>query len=199
MKKLLALLTNACLAVALTLVLHAVAPAQAQASDTFVKLTTSKGDIVLNLDTTKAPVTTANFVKNVKDGFYNGLIFHRVISGFMIQAGGLDKSMQEKTGRPSIANEADNGLKNEAYTVAMARTNDPQSASTQFFINTVNNAMLNHSAKTPSGWGYAVFGKVVEGKNVVDAIKAVPTTSKAGYKDVPVEAVEILKAEVIAR
>ncbi len=199
MKKILALLPSACLALALLLTLSLSAPNPAHAADTFVKLTTSKGDIVLELDPAKAPVTCANFLKNVKSGYYNGLIFHRVIRDFMIQAGGLDASMREKDSRPSIINEADNGLKNEAYTVAMARTGDPNSASTQFFINVVNNAMLNHRGKTQSGWGYAVFGKVVEGTQVVDAIKAVPTTSKGGFKDVPVDPVTIIKAEVIAR
>lgn len=193
------ILLCAMLALACTTLFWTAGPAQAQGGATFVKLSTSKGDIVLRLDTAKAPVTSANFVKNVQDGFYNGLIFHRVISGFMIQAGGMDASMKEKTGRPTIANEADNGLKNQAYTIAMARTNDPQSASTQFFINVHDNAMLNHTAKTSTGWGYAVFGTVVEGQGVVDAIAAVPTTSKAGYQDVPKEAVEILKAEVIKR
>jgi len=201
MNKLLDFLRSAVFALAVTAPLLGLAAGQAQAQSgpTLVKLTTSKGVIVLELDSAKAPVTAANFVKNVQDGFYNGLIFHRVINGFMIQAGGMDASMREKTGRPSITNEAGNGLKNEAYTVAMARTNDPQSASTQFFINVANNAMLNHTAKTPDGWGYAVFGKVVEGREVVDAIKAVPTTSKDGYRDVPVEPVTILKAEVLKR
>jgi len=173
--------------------------ALAQGKKDFVKLTTTKGDIVLELDAAKAPATVENFLKYVKDGYYDGLIFHRVISGFMIQGGGMDKSMNPKTGRAPIQNEADNGLKNEAYTVAMARTNDPHSATGQFFINVVNNTMLNHTAKTPAGWGYAVFGKVVEGKDVVDAIKAVPTGSKGSYENVPREPVEILKAEVVQR
>jgi peptidyl-prolyl cis-trans isomerase B (cyclophilin B) len=173
--------------------------ALAQGKKDFVKLTTTKGDIVLELDAAKAPATVENFLKYVKDGYYNGLIFHRVISGFMIQGGGMDKGMNPKAGRAPIQNEADNGLKNEAYTVAMARTNDPHSATGQFFINVVNNTMLNHTAKTPAGWGYAVFGNVVEGKEVVDAIKAVPTGTKGNYENVPREPVEIIKAEVVQR
>lgn len=173
--------------------------AQAQQAKTYVKLTTTKGDILLELDGAKAPATVENFVRYVKDGYYNGLIFHRVIPGFMVQGGGLDKAMNQKPGRASIANEADNGLKNDAYTVAMARTSDPNSATSQFFINVVNNGMLNFTAKTQAGWGYAVFGKVVEGKEAVDAIKAVPTTTKGPYQNVPVEPVEIIKAEVVQK
>jgi len=169
------------------------------AGNEYVKLTTSKGDIVLELYPDKAPATVENFLKYVKDGYYDGLIFHRVISGFMIQGGGMDARMEPRSTRSPIKNEADNGLKNEAYTVAMARTMDPHSATGQFFINVVDNAMLDHKGKTASGWGYAVFGKVVEGKQVVDAIKAVPTGSKGPYNDVPREPVVIIKAEVIKR
>ena len=129
-----------------------------------IKLETTMGDIVLELDEEKAPVTTANFIKYVKDGFYDGTIFHRVIDGFMVQGGGMDDKMKQKATRAEIKNEADNGLSNDAYTVAMARTNEPHSASAQFFINVNDNAFLNHTAKTESGWGYAVFGKVVEGQ-----------------------------------
>lgn len=192
------ILSFACVAV-LALALALAGPARAQQAKPLVKLTTTKGDIVLELDTEKAPVTAANFLKNVQDGFYDGLIFHRVIGGFMIQGGGMDKNMREKSGRPAIKNEADNGLKNTAYTVAMARTSDPHSASTQFFINTVDNPSLNHTAKTPSGWGYAVFGKVVEGRQTVDAIKAVATASRGMHQNVPVEPVVITKAEVLKR
>jgi len=171
----------------------------AQGSKPLVKLETSKGDIVLELDEEKAPITTKNFLDYVKDGFYDGLVFHRVINGFMIQGGGMDENMAEKKTKAPIQNEADNGLKNDAYTVAMARTMDPHSATAQFFINVNDNAFLNHSAKSTQGWGYAVFGKVVEGKEVVDAIKAVPTTTKGYYEDVPAEPVKIIKAEIITK
>jgi len=196
MNRISALLRQALLGV--TCVLALLGATQAQAANPQVKLTTTKGVIVLELDPAKAPVTVENFLKYVKDGYYDGLVFHRVISGFMIQGGGMDKSLNPKAGRAPIKNEADNGLRNDAYTVAMARTPDPDSATSQFFINVVDNTMLNHTAKTASGWGYAVFGKVVQGKEVVDAIKAVPTGRKGGMADVPVEPVEILKAEVVA-
>ena len=188
----------ASLAVAACLLLSGLS-VDAQAANPLVKLTTSKGDIVLELDPAKAPATVENFLKYVSDGFYNGLIFHRVINGFMIQGGGMDKDMQQKSTRSSIKNEADNGLKNDNYTIAMARTGDPHSATAQFFINVKNNANLNHTAKSQSGWGYAVFGKVVEGKDVVDAIKAVPTMTKGPFSDVPREPVVIIKAEVISK
>ena len=199
MKRFAAILGAALLGLACAVAPFSASAALAQGKKDFVKLTTTKGDIVLELDAAKAPASVENFLKYVKEGYYNGLIFHRVISGFMIQGGGMDKSMNPKPGRAPIKNEADNGLKNEAYTVAMARTSDPHSATGQFFINTVNNAGLNHTAKTSSGWGYAVFGKVVEGKEVVDAIKAVPTGTKSGHENVPREPVEILKAEVVSR
>jgi peptidyl-prolyl cis-trans isomerase B (cyclophilin B) len=172
---------------------------RAEGSNPLVKLETSKGDIVLELDKEKAPVTTQNFLAYVKDGFYDGLVFHRVISGFMVQGGGMDENMVEKKTNAPIQNEADNGLKNDAYTVAMARTMDPNSATAQFFINVADNAFLNHTSKTPQGWGYAVFGKVIEGKDVVDAIKVVPTTTKGYFEDVPAEPVKIIKAEVISK
>src|SRR4030042_2768182 len=162
-----------------------------------VKLETSMGEIVLELNPEKAPDTVANFLQYVKDGFYNGTIFHRVINGFMIQGGGFDAKMSQKSTRAPIKNEADNGLTNDNYTIAMARTGDPNSATAQFFINTVNNAFLNHTAKTPQGWGYAVFAKVVQGKEVVDKIKAVPTATKGMYENVPVEPVTIVKATVV--
>ncbi|EJZ57660.1 MULTISPECIES: peptidylprolyl isomerase [Pseudomonas] len=165
---------------------------------TQVKLTTNYGDIVIELDAEKAPITAANFLEYVKNGHYENVIFHRVIKGFMIQGGGFEPGMQEKKDkRPSIQNEADNGLKNEKYTLAMARTMDPHSASAQFFINATNNSFLNHTAKTAQGWGYAVFGKVVAGTDVVDKIEAVATTSKAGHQDVPKDDVIIEKAEII--
>jgi len=195
MKALCSTLLAACLMAAL---LAAPGAAQAQDANPRVKLTTSKGVIVLELDPAKAPVTVENFLKYVKEGFYDGLIFHRVINGFMIQGGGMDKSMRQKPTYPPIKNEADNGLKNDAYTVAMARTMDPHSATAQFYINVVDNPNLNQTNKTTtSGYGYAVFGKVVEGKDVVDAIKAVPTGMRGGQGNVPMEPVEIVKAEVV--
>lgn len=162
-----------------------------------VKLTTNFGDITLELNAEKAPITVANFLQYVESGFYDGMIFHRVIDGFMIQGGGFDADMQQKKTKDEIKNEADNGLSNDNYTVAMARTSIPDSASSQFFINATNNDFLNHTAKTASGWGYCVFGKVIEGMDVVDKIKKVKTTSKAGHQDVPLEAVIIEKATVV--
>ncbi len=162
-----------------------------------VKLETSLGDITLELYADKAPVTVANFLQYVKDGFYNGTIFHRVIPGFMIQGGGFDAQMNQKPTRAPIKNEADNGLSNDPYTVAMARTPDPDSATAQFFINVAPNRALNHTAKTPQGWGYAVFGKVVKGQDVVDKIKTVPTTTKGMHQNVPVQPVAIIKAVVV--
>lgn len=164
---------------------------------TKVKIATSLGDIVLELDEAKAPKTVANFVQYVKDGYYDGTIFHRVINNFMIQGGGFVPGMTQKQGRDTIQNEADNGLKNVAYSVAMARTPDPHSASAQFFINVSDNGFLNHQNKTPQGWGYAVFGAVIEGKEVVDQIKAVKTGTRGFHQDVPVNDVLILGAELL--
>ena len=161
-----------------------------------VKLETSKGDIVLELDAEKAPETVANFVQYVEEGHYDGTIFHRVIDNFMIQGGGFDVDMNQKETREPIKNEADNGLKNDNYTIAMARTSDPHSATAQFFINVKDNAFLNYTAPSRQGYGYAVFGKVVEGQDVVDAIKGVKTGSKSYFQDVPVEPVTIIKASV---
>ncbi|MCO7518448.1 MULTISPECIES: peptidylprolyl isomerase [unclassified Pseudomonas] len=162
-----------------------------------VKLSTNHGDIVLQLNAEKAPQTTENFVQYVKEGHYDGTVFHRVIKGFMIQGGGFDANMSQKKTRASIQNEADNGLKNDKYTIAMARTMEPHSASAQFFINASDNGFLNHSGKNVQGWGYAVFGEVIEGKEVVDAIEKVATGSKAGHQDVPKDDVIIEKAEII--
>ncbi|AFK72216.1 cyclophilin type peptidyl-prolyl cis-trans isomerase [Pseudomonas putida ND6] len=162
-----------------------------------VKLSTNHGDIVLQLDAEKAPLTTENFVQYVKDGHYNGTVFHRVIKGFMIQGGGFEAGMSQKKTRASIQNEADNGLKNKKYSIAMARTMEPHSASAQFFINASDNDFLNHSGKNVQGWGYAVFGEVIEGREVVDAIEKVATGSKAGHQDVPKDDVIIEKAEII--
>lgn len=161
-----------------------------------VKLSTNFGDITIELNAEKAPITVANFLSYVEKGFYEGLIFHRVINGFMIQGGGMDADMKQKATDAPIKNEADNGLANDAYTIAMARTSVPDSASSQFFINVNDNDFLNHTAPTSSGWGYCVFGKVVEGMDVVDKIKAVKTTNRAGHQDVPVEPVVINKAVV---
>ena len=163
-----------------------------------VKLSTNHGDIVIQLNAEKAPITVANFIEYVKAGHYENTVFHRVIGNFMIQGGGFEPGMKEKKDkRPSIQNEADNGLPNEKYTVAMARTMEPHSASAQFFINVADNSFLNHSGKTAQGWGYAVFGKVVAGQDVVDKIKGVATTSKAGHQDVPADVVISEKAEII--
>ena len=162
-----------------------------------VKLSTNHGDIVLQLDAEKAPLTTENFVQYVKDGHYNGTVFHRVIKGFMIQGGGFDANMSQKKTRATIQNEADNGLKNKKYSIAMARTMEPHSASAQFFINSSDNDFLNHSGKNVQGWGYAVFGEVIEGREIVDAIEKVATGSKAGHQDVPKDDVIIEKAEII--
>ena len=165
---------------------------------TQVKLSTNHGDIVIELNAEKAPITVANFIEYVKAGHYENTVFHRVIGNFMIQGGGVEPGMKEKKDkRPSIQNEADNGLPNEKYTVAMARTMEPHSASAQFFINVADNSFLNHSGKTAQGWGYAVFGKVVAGQDVVDKIKGVATTSKAGHQDVPKDDVIVEKAEII--
>lgn len=160
-----------------------------------VKLTTNFGEITLELDADKAPVTVANFLEYVNSGFYNNTVFHRVIDGFMIQGGGFEPGMNQKPTNATIKNEADNGLPNKAYTIAMARTPNPHSASSQFFINVADNDFLNFSAPTNSGWGYCVFGKVVAGTEVVDAIKKVRTGNKAGHQDVPLDDVIIERAE----
>ncbi|MBI6944846.1 peptidyl-prolyl cis-trans isomerase [Pseudomonas putida] len=162
-----------------------------------VKLSTNHGDIVLQLNADKAPQTVKNFVEYVKDGHFNNTVFHRVIKGFMIQGGGFEPGMSQKKTRASIQNEADNGLKNTKYSIAMARTMEPHSASAQFFINASDNDFLNHSGKNVQGWGYAVFGEVTEGREVVDAIEKVATGSKAGHQDVPKDDVIIEKAEII--
>ena len=162
-----------------------------------IKLTTNFGVISIELDHDKAPKTAANFEQYVKEGFYNGTIFHRVIDNFMIQGGGFDQNMQQKPTHEPIENEAKNGLKNDRYTIAMARTMQPHSASSQFFINVKDNDFLNHTAPDMHGWGYAVFGKVVEGQDVVDKIKNVKTGNRAGHQDVPVENVIIEKAEIV--
>jgi peptidyl-prolyl cis-trans isomerase B (cyclophilin B) len=161
-----------------------------------VTLNTTYGPIKLELDAEKAPATVANFLMYVREGFYDGTIFHRVIDNFMIQGGGFDADMSQKPTQDPIENEADNGLKNDFGTIAMARTMDPHSATAQFFINVKDNDFLNHSGKTMQGWGYAVFGKVVEGDDVLEKIRAVATTSRAGHQDVPVEPVIIESATI---
>lgn len=161
-----------------------------------IKLHTNHGVISLELDFDKAPVTCENFVSYVKSGFYDNTIFHRVIGGFMIQGGGFEPGMDQKKTLAPIKNEADNGLKNAAYTIAMARTPDPHSASSQFFINLVDNDFLDYTASTSQGYGYCVFGKVVEGAEIVAQIGKLKTTSRAGHRDVPVEDAVIEKAEV---
>jgi len=162
-----------------------------------VKLSTNHGDIVLQLNADKAPETVANFVQYVKEGHYDNTIFHRVISNFMIQGGGFEPGMAQKKTRATIKNEANNGLSNRKGSVAMARTMEPHSASSQFFINVGDNDFLDHTAPTVQGWGYTVFGEVVEGMDVVEKIKGVATTMKAGHQDVPAEDVIIVKAEII--
>jgi peptidyl-prolyl cis-trans isomerase B (cyclophilin B) len=162
-----------------------------------VKLHTNFGVIALELDAAKAPETVANFLKYVESKHFDNTIFHRVIDDFMIQGGGFEPGMKQKSTSQPIQNEATNGLKNEAYTVAMARTSAPHSASAQFFINVKDNDFLNHTGTTQQGWGYCVFGKVVEGQDVVDRIKKVRTGSKAGHQDVPLEDVVIERAEVV--
>ena len=163
-----------------------------------VKLETSEGNIVLELDITRAPLSVLNFMKYVRSGHYDGTIFHRVIKNFMIQGGGFTPDMERKEGNATVINEADNGLSNLRGTVAMARTNDPHSASAQFFINVVDNPFLDHTSKTPRGWGYAVFGRVIKGMNVVDKIRELRTGPNGPFSsDVPLKMVLIHKATVI--
>jgi peptidyl-prolyl cis-trans isomerase B (cyclophilin B) len=162
-----------------------------------VRLTTSLGEILLQLDPERAPLTVENFLDYVRSGHYDGTIFHRVISDFMIQGGGMDGEMRMRPTRPGIRNEADNGLKNEAGTIAMARTSDPHSAAAQFFINTTNNAFLDHRAPAGDGWGYCVFGRVIDGMDVVTEIEDVRTTRRHGHTDVPEQVILIERAEIV--
>lgn len=162
-----------------------------------IKMKTSLGTIEIELDHDKAPKTAANFEQYVKDGFYDGTVFHRVINGFMIQGGGFEPGMSQKETRANIENEANNGLKNDIGTIAMARTPDPHSASSQFFLNIANNDFLNFTSPTANGWGYCVFGKVVSGMDVVDQIKIQSTTSKSGHQDVPVDDIVIEQVELV--
>lgn len=164
---------------------------------TNIKLETSMGDIVLELNEEKAPKTVANFLSYVESGHYDGTIFHRVIEGFMVQGGGFAPDMSQKSCQEAVDNEADNGLKNDEGTVAMARTNDPHSATAQFFINVADNGFLNHTTPSGQGWGYAVFGKVVEGMDVVNKIKQVPTGTRSHFQDVPNDDVVMEKVTVV--
>ena len=173
------------------------APAAGQPANPRVLIETSKGNITVELFPGNAPQSAANFLNYVKSGFYDGLVFHRVIPGFMIQGGGMTPDMAEKPNGKPIRNEADNGLKNLRGTLAMARTGDPHSATSQFFINVVDNALLNHRGQSVAGWGYAVFGQVVDGMGVVDAIVAVPRGSRGPHDDVPLEAVVMQRVSVL--
>jgi len=166
-------------------------------TQTKVKLTTTLGEIIIQLNTEKAPVSSANFLTYVNEGFYNGTIFHRIIPGFMAQGGGFDTSFNQKAVHAPIKNEANNGLANSRGTLAMARTNDPNSATAQFFINYKDNSFLNHTSPTASGWGYAVFGEVIEGMDVVDAMAKQATGNRGGHQDVPKTDIVIEKAEVV--
>ena len=161
-----------------------------------VKIETSKGDLVLELYADKAPKTVENFLAYVKDGFFDGTIFHRVIPNFMIQGGGFTEDMQEKPNKDAIENEADNGLKNEVGTLAMARTSDPHSATSQFFINVKDNDFLNYSGQTQQGWGYCVFGKITEGMDIVQAMEKVETGNSGMHQDVPKEAIKMIKVSI---
>jgi peptidyl-prolyl cis-trans isomerase B (cyclophilin B) len=163
-----------------------------------VDLETSKGTIRIELDEEKAPESVKNFITNVENGHFDGTVFHRVIKGFMIQGGGFEPGMQQKPTGSTIQNEASNGLRNERYTVAMARTSAPHSATAQFFINVADNEFLNFKSETPQGWGYAVFGRVVSGKEIVDAIEQVRTGSRGGHGDVPLDDVTITRATVVS-
>jgi len=162
-----------------------------------IDLNTSLGTIRIELDDDKAPKSAQNFADYVKQGHYDGTVFHRVIKGFMVQGGGFAPGMKQKPVGPAIANEANNGLKNRHYTLAMARTSDPHSATAQFFINATDNAFLDHKAENAQGWGYAVFGKVVAGNDVVDKIESVQTGSRGGHGDVPLEDVLIVTATLV--
>lgn len=193
-------LFKVCLSLALAAVLAspALAAEPAGTPSPAVKLETNMGDIVVRLDAAKAPETVANFLKYVKEGHYDGTIFHRVINNFMIQGGGMTADMKEKPAGKPIKNEAANGLKNTKYTIAMARTSDPHSATAQFFINVKDNDFLDHKAPSGQGWGYAVFGKVIKGQDVVDKIKGVPTGNRGMHQDVPREPVIIKKASIVS-
>lgn len=192
-------LTALSMAVAPAVVANPSTPNQGNSMSTSprVNMQTSMGNIVIELDAEKAPKTTENFLTYVREGFYDGTIFHRVINNFMVQGGGFDASMKQKQTHAPVENEANNGLKNDRYTLAMARTADPHSATAQFFINVADNDFLNFTAPTPNGWGYAVFGKVVEGTEVVDKMKAVKTGNRGFHQDVPTDNIVIEKATIV--
>ncbi|MFI3272231.1 MAG: peptidylprolyl isomerase [Pseudomonadota bacterium] len=171
--------------------------AQNEKGNTMIKFETTLGDFVVELDEVKAPITCANFINYVKTGFYDGTIFHRVMDGFMVQGGGFTTAMAQKDTGATIQNEADNGLSNVTYSIAMARTNDPHSATAQFFVNVNNNTFLDHKAPTASGWGYAVFGRVVEGTEVIDAMKGVQTGNYGFHQNVPTTPIVINKASIV--
>ena len=182
---------------AVSLLLASIGVATANSGDkVMVEMHTSKGLITLELDAEKAPVTVANFIEYVKSGHFDGTIFHRVIPGFVIQGGGLESGMKEKPTQAPIENEADNGLKNVTGSICMARTNDPHSATSQFFINLKDNQFLDHTEESPQGWGYAVFGQVTDGMDVVEAIAAVQTGNAGGHQDVPVEDIVVEKVTI---
>ena len=182
---------------AVCLLLVSIGVATAHSGDkVMVEMHTSKGLITLELDAEKAPVTVANFIEYVKSGHFDGTIFHRVIPGFVIQGGGMESGMKEKPTQPPIENEADNGLKNVTGSICMARTNDPHSATSQFFINLKDNQFLDHTGKNPQGWGYAVFGQVTDGMDVVEAIAAVQTGNAGFHQDVPVEDIVVEKVTI---
>ena len=182
---------------AVCLLLASIGVATAHSGDkVMVEMHTSKGLITLELDAEKAPVTVANFIEYVKSGHFDGTIFHRVIPGFVIQGGGMESGMKEKPTQPPIENEADNGLKNVTGSICMARTNDPHSATSQFFINLKDNQFLDHTEKNPQGWGYAVFGQVTDGMDVVEAIAAVQTGNAGFHQDVPVEDIVVEKVTI---
>jgi peptidyl-prolyl cis-trans isomerase B (cyclophilin B) len=175
-------------------------PTSAQKGKTsMVKIHTNLGNFTIKLDAEKAPHTVKNFLDYVNSGFYNNTIFHRVIDGFMIQGGGFEPGMKQKPVNAAIQNEANNGLTNDAYTVAMARTSDPHSATAQFFVNVKNNSFLNFTSESSQGWGYCVFGKVVDGTEVIDAMKKVKTGTKGFHQDVPTEDIIITQAEVVTQ
>jgi peptidyl-prolyl cis-trans isomerase B (cyclophilin B) len=184
---------------AIFLLIAVPSPSPAADASPRVQMVTTQGTLVIDLDAEAAPKTVKNFLAYVKEGFYDGTIFHRVIAGFMIQGGGFDADMRRKPTRPPIVNEADNGLSNRTGTIAMARTSDPHSATSQFFINVKDNHFLDYRSKTAQGWGYCVFGKVVAGMNVVQAIEHVPTTFRAGMRDVPKTPVVIKQVKVISK
>lgn len=169
------------------------------ADESMVRLQTNMGAIAIKLDQEKAPVTVENFLTYARDGFYDGTVFHRVIDGFMVQGGGFEPGMRQKVTRAPIKNEADNGLSNKAGSIAMARTSDPHSATSQFYINVADNTFLDFKAPTRDGWGYCVFGEVVEGREVLDQIRKVATKTRAGHENVPVEDVVIEQIEVLAQ